>query len=397
MNPIDSKDKVKVALVTNMIAPYRVSFYNELSRLCDLTVIVDAETEFNRAWKMDSSAFEFKKVLLNSSSIIVPRVRRDLGYREHRQLHFSQRLIPELMKLKPQVIVSNELGLRSLWCMIYSKLWNCSWILMSEATNHTEGWVGRCKRALRKLLISQADGFWSNGLETSQFLIDRGAIETAIMPDMTGIAIGEFRDQSRRFMEVRDVLRRSMELSGVVFLFVGRLESGKGLSALLKAIRLNQEMLQGKCSFLFVGGGSMREEMEIASSEIHGVTFRFVGFVQPEELPKFFAVGDIFVMPTLDDNWPLVNLEALAAGLPQIYSIYNGGAKDLNHVAGLGEAIDPNNIEMFGRRLVECVENLPPRIDGEAQTQALDHYSPRAQSERAIRSIQRVLPGENGD
>jgi len=267
---------------------------------------------------------------------------------------------------------------------------------MSEATNHTEGWVGRCKRVLRKLLISQADGFWSNGLETSQFLIDRGATEAAIMPDMTGIATGEFRDQSRRLMGKRDDLRRSMGLSGAVFLFVGRLESGKGISPLMRAIRMNQEMLREKCSFLFVGGGTMREEMELESSKIQGIIFRFVGFVQPEELPKFFAIGDVFVMPTLDDNWPLVNLEALAAGLPQIYSIYNGGARDLNDIAGLDEAIDPNNIEVFGRRLVECVEKLPPRIDGEEQSQVLDHYSPWAQAERAIRSIRKLLPEENG-
>jgi glycosyltransferase involved in cell wall biosynthesis len=376
-----------------MVAPYRISFYNALSELCDFTVLTDAESEFNRKWRLDSGAFLFRHMVMHSFSLVLPRVRKDLDYAEHRQMHFSEKLWFYLWRLRPDVIVSNELGLRSLGCMIYAKVMNRPWILMSEATNHTEGWVSWPKRLIRKLLISQADGFWSNGKETNQFLIDRGANQEKIMPDMTGIATDEFCQMSRDAMLQRDSMRKDLGLKGLVFLFAGRLESGKGMIPLIEAISLRYQDLRHKCSFLFVGSGSMLELVQQAAENWQDIPFHFQGFVQPEELPRFFVMGDVFLMPTLDDNWPLVNLEALAAGLPQIYSIFNGGMMDMNSLAGIGEAIDPRDVGVVGQRLVDCVNSPVMRIQSEEALSLLNHYSPESQAQRAVGSLKQVLGG----
>jgi len=397
MSHLPETKLVKVALVTNMVAPYRVSFYNSLAEYCQLTVVVDTESEFNRTWDLDPSKFSFSHVVMNSASIVLPRIRKDLGYREHRQLHFSQSLLFELKRLRPDIVVSNELGLRSLWCLLYARVTGISWILASEATNHTEGWVGIIKRTFRKFLIAEADGFWSNGEETSRFLVDRGACRDTICADMTGIATYDFQQAANKALVDRDALRTSLGLAGVVFLFVGRLESGKGMVELMKAIQQRRNELAGRCSFLFVGAGSMREYVEAEARGIKGIPFHFQGFVQPERLPEYFVAGDVFVMPTLDDNWPLVNLEALAAGLPQIYSIFNGGALDLNHVAGIGSAIDPTDIDALGRRLVDCVQKPPSRIESDPAQACLEYYSPKSQGLRGIKSIFRSLGASIGD
>jgi glycosyltransferase involved in cell wall biosynthesis len=387
--------KLNIALVTNMVAPYRVSFYDELSSHCELTVVTDATSEFNRNWKLDQSQFKFTLLVLNSLSIVLPRKRKDLGYQEHRQLHFAEKLIPTLWGIRPDVVVSNELGLRSFWCMLYCKIMSCPWILASEATNHTEGWVGGVKKLFRKLLISQADYFWSNGKETNTFLIDRGASISRIMPSMTGIATQKFKQDAAKAFTERDVLRNSLGLRGVVFLYVGRLETGKGLKQLMEAIQLKQAELDGKCSFLFVGSGAMSAELDFEAAKLPQITFHFQGFVQPDKLPLFFSVGDVFVMPTLDDNWPLVNLEALAAGLPHLYSIYNGGMMDMNSIAGLGNAIDPHDVSTLAERLVECVIAPPDRIIGQAADHLLAHYCPSAQAERAVESFRTVCSLQN--
>jgi glycosyltransferase involved in cell wall biosynthesis len=379
--------KLQVALLTNMIAPYRVSFYNALAGLCDLVVVTDAETEFNRSWNMDKADFRFLHVVMHSRSIVLPRVRKDLGYREHRQLHFSEKVIAHLDEISPDIVISNELGLRSLWCMMYAKWRDKPWILASEATNHTEGWVGPAKRALRHFLISQADYFWSNGRETQQFLCKRGADSGRIMNDMTGIATSDFHSESAKWLQQRDALRRGLGLNGVVFLFAGRLESGKGIAQLMEAIESVDRQLAGRCSFLFVGGGSLLPVARERAAKIADIPFHFEGFVQPEELPKLFSLGDIFLMPTLDDNWPLVNLEALAAGLPQLYSIYNGGMQDMNALAGVGAAIDPRDIRVLAQRLVDCVTVNPCRLSGGEVHRLLNHYSPESQAERAMRSF----------
>ncbi|WP_338289257.1 glycosyltransferase [Luteolibacter sp. LG18] len=381
-----------MALVTNMVAPYRVSFYNALAELCDLTVVVDTDSEFNRSWKLDERQFRFTRLVMNSTSVVVPRKRKDVAYEEQRQVHFSQRLMGVLRAVKPDVVLSNELGLRSFWSFLYSRLYRCPWLLVSEATEHTEGWVGITKAYFRKFLISQADGFWSNGIETTRFLINRGAASIGITSDMTGIATREFREEALRAFRDRQGLRKLLGLDGIVFLFAGRLESGKGIPQLLQAVMERRVELAGRCSLLFVGDGTLREEVESFGRELRSeIPVYLTGFVQPEKLPPLFAASDVFVMPTLDDNWPLVNLEALAAGLPQIYSIYNGGAADLNSVAGVGMAIDPCTLGELAAKLVECVNVLPSRVQGAAAIQRLVHYSPEAQAQRALDSISRSL------
>jgi glycosyltransferase involved in cell wall biosynthesis len=384
---MDAGNNIRVALVTNMVAPYRVSFYNVMAALCELIVITDTTKEFNRSWDLDQTKFKFDLLVLNSCSIVLPRKRKDLGYREHRQLHFAEKLIPCLWKLSPDVVVSNELGLRSFWCMIYCKILSRTWILASEATNHTEGWVGGIKKLFRKLLISQADYFWSNGKETNTFLVDRGASISRIMPDMTGIATEQFQENAAKAFAERDTLRSSLGLRGVVFLYVGRLESGKGLKHLMEAICLRAEELKGRCSFLFVGSGAMSAELISEADKLPNIPFHFQGFVQPDQLAQYFSAGDVFVMPTLDDNWPLVNLEALAAGLPHLYSIYNGGMMDMNSIAGIGSAIDPRDVLALAKRLVDCVNVPPDRIIGQAADHLLAHYCPSAQAERAVESF----------
>ncbi|MFY7817492.1 MAG: glycosyltransferase family 4 protein [Akkermansiaceae bacterium] len=213
------------------------------------------------------------------------------------------------------------------------------------------------------------------------------------MPDMTGISTTEFRKLSLLAYDQREDLRKNIGLSGIVFLFVGRLESGKGIIPLMQAIEQRKSELTGRCSFLFVGSGALQEEAEARAKTIMGIPFHFQGFVQPEQLPQFFAMGDVFIMPTLDDNWPLVNLEALAAGLPQIYSIFNGGMMDMNPLAGIGEAIDPRDVAVVGQRLVDCVNSPVMRIQSEEALSLLNHYSPESQAQRAVCSLKQVLGG----
>ena len=48
-----------------------------------------------------------------------------------------------------------------------------------------------------------------------------------------------------------------------------------------------------------------------------------------QELYKYYALCDVFIMPTLEDNWCLVIPEAMACGKPVACSIYNGGHYEL--------------------------------------------------------------------
>ncbi|HZU58942.1 MAG TPA: glycosyltransferase family 4 protein [Actinocrinis sp.] len=111
--------------------------------------------------------------------------------------------------------------------------------------------------------------------------------------------------------------REAQGLSGCVFLYVGRVWAGKGLDELFTAYR-RVRAARDDISLLIVGDGVDYARYFDQESATAGVTF--AGFVQPAELPEWYAICDVLVFPTHGDPNGLVVEEALAAGLPVIVS-----------------------------------------------------------------------------
>ncbi|MFZ2681928.1 MAG: glycosyltransferase family 4 protein [Patescibacteria group bacterium] len=101
--------------------------------------------------------------------------------------------------------------------------------------------------------------------------------------------------------------------------FVGQLAEHKGIEFLLKAYaRIQQE-----CHLLIVGDGPLRSVVEKAAEANKNI--RYLGFMPPGELSKFFSVVDAVVVPSLCyENSPTVIYEALNAGLPVVASRIGG-------------------------------------------------------------------------
>ena len=93
------------------------------------------------------------------------------------------------------------------------------------------------------------------------------------------------------------------ELARPVFLYVGRVAVEKNLQAFLD--------LELDGSKMVVGDGPQLEQFRRKYPEI-----RFTGAKVGEELARHYAAGDVFVFPSRTDTFGLVQLEALASGLP---------------------------------------------------------------------------------
>ena len=61
---------MKLLIVTNIPAPYRLDFFNELGKYCDLTVLFEAERNYalNKAWYTDKIT-NFKAEFLKRGAI----------------------------------------------------------------------------------------------------------------------------------------------------------------------------------------------------------------------------------------------------------------------------------------------------------------------------------------
>jgi len=166
-------------------------------------------------------------------------------------------------------------------------------------------------------------------------------------------------------------LRERLQLGpGPVLLAVGRLaasERYKGhelVFAALPALRTRfPDIVQ-----VVAGDGDDRARLEARASELAGEgTVRFLGYVADEELPDLYRLADLFVMPSSEEGFGIVYLEAAASGL-RVIGGAGGGSGDAVPDERVGELVDPGDVD----GLVEAVTRLLRQ--GPADAAAIEPY-----------------------
>ncbi|NNM99128.1 MAG: glycosyltransferase [Candidatus Eremiobacteraeota bacterium] len=122
----------------------------------------------------------------------------------------------------------------------------------------------------------------------------------------------EFFARGRRCEDLRE--RMGAGSADRLYLAVGRLALEKNLDIVVEALaRVGSPNVR----LAFVGDGPEREALEALVRE-RALTdrVRFLGSLPRESLPDFYASADAFLFPSLTETQGLVQVEALAAGLP---------------------------------------------------------------------------------
>ncbi|MDE1161267.1 MAG: glycosyltransferase family 4 protein [Acidobacteriaceae bacterium] len=133
----------------------------------------------------------------------------------------------------------------------------------------------------------------------------------------------------------RDTLRKELQLEfgRPVVLFASKLQTRKLADQLVAAFAQWRQTLsdaQPKPYLVIVGDGEERTNLE-TQVKLLGLDadVRFAGFRNQSELPAFFAISSVFVLPSRHEPWGLIVNESMAAGCPVIVSTDVGSALDL--------------------------------------------------------------------
>jgi glycosyltransferase involved in cell wall biosynthesis len=95
------------------------------------------------------------------------------------------------------------------------------------------------------------------------------------------------------------------------------------------------------------------------------------GFQPWEELPRFYAKGDIFCLPSRYDGWGLALVEALSAGLPSIATDQTGAAIDLIAPGHNGWLVKAGHVESLATVMRQAL-SLPEESFSAMQQAALN-------------------------
>lgn len=329
----------KVVFLTTIPSPYRVSFFNEWGKKCDLTVIFEKESssERNELWKqMDIQ--NFKPIFLKGISVKANKA-------------FCPEIISQIKKLKFDVFVIG--GYNTPTAMLAS-----NWLKYHKVPyilNADGGYVKKDKKIvgyIKRKYISSASMWICSSDKTVEYFTHYGADSCRVFKyPFTSIREEIVLKEPFSLEGKKHIRDRLGIVEDKVVLTVGQFIYRKGFDLLLEVA--NQ--IKGGVGIYLIGGKITPEYQKIVKKN-NLKNVHFLDFMDSKTLSDYYKAADIFVFPTREDIWGLVINEAVAYGLPIITT--------LDCIAGLemvdasnGKLIRSDDLEELKIAINELIEN----------------------------------------
>jgi glycosyltransferase involved in cell wall biosynthesis len=185
---------------------------------------------------------------------------------------------------------------------------------LSERTEESRGFI---REVLRRWLLKRVDAVYVNGASGSRYIRSLGYSGViSIVPYVADNAA--FLDPGIRRRD--DTLR---------LLYTGQLIERKGLNLFLQQLSRWCSVHQEKRVLLsVVGSGEQLDQLRQIELPPN-LQIDFKGSMRFEELPSQYHGAELYVYPTLADEWGLVVNEAMMAGLPVLGSRFSQAVEEL--------------------------------------------------------------------
>lgn len=317
----------RAVFITNIPSPYRVDFFVFLQKnypQYEFHVIFSGAGMENRKWHVEMK--ELKNACFLQSKTIIIRKRYDDRY-----VFIPVGVEKALKQINPDLVFAMEYNptiLRAVhWCR-KKKIPFVSW---TDGTLHSERNIGKVQRLSRSYIIKRASAFVASSTASKKAQIAYGADEKKCFLSYLTVDIDKY-------------LHKKESYNGKQLIYVGSLIQRKGLDLLLAALAKTSPDIR----LVIVGEGQERELLGQQAKELSvAERVSFLGYVEGEALRELYAGSDAFILPTREDCFGLVILEAMCASLPVISSKYADGAFDLVKPGENGYIADPENTEEF--------------------------------------------------
>lgn len=337
-----------LALLTNIPAPFRLPALNQLARLkgTQFQVWFIAASEPKRWWRIPVEEMNFDWKFLTKDSDATSLLTATKA---------SATVIAFLARSRPKAVICGGYNSLPAWVTFaWCKLFRRRFVLWSESTARDQRQPGKLRDWLKRFFVSRVDAFAAQGKASAAYAKQLGLGEDRIFVAPFG---GDNEVFAREAGEVDAAQEKKLlGFPPRLILFSGRLSREKGAFVLLEAFRqIASELLD--TGLLFVGHGPEREAME-HFCQTRGVEHvYFVGPQQHDRMPYYYALADVFVLPSFSDPWGFVVNEAFACGLPAVVSRAAGVCDDLIVEGETGFAVDPGNVKELADKILGLLKD----------------------------------------
>lgn len=187
----------------------------------------------------------------------------------------------------------------------------------------------RVRARLLRVLFRNTAGFMVSGVLNAEYYRHYGAdprhffLLPWAVDNERFAAASRFAPGEREEMRARHGIRPDQ----IVFVFSAKLVERKDPMTLLRAF----EQMPGRdrAAVLFLGDGILRQPLETYARDHALGDVHFAGFVNQSELPRYYGMSEVFVLPSTYEPRGAVINEAMACGLPVIVTDRCGSIGDI--------------------------------------------------------------------
>ncbi len=368
---------MRITWVTRSFLDYRIPVFKELNDLCgnQLSLIYYRDVVPERCQNKVASilgdrakALSGELRLSGQKSAPASSIKRK-GVR----IPWQPGVLKAISDTKPECLISDGLFQWTYATLLQRVFKHIPHVVCYEPTPHTERNTQWFRTAYRKIASHWVDAFCCNGVLCKEYTISLGVIEDKIF---TGSMAA---DSDNLSISCKNITASEIEAftdqhkwKAPVFLYVGRLVELKGIIHLLRAWK--KANING--TLVLVGDGNERMTLEQYCQQEDLSNVVLTGNIDYDSLAIYYRCSDVFIIPTLQDNWSLVVPEAMACGLPIACSKYNGCYPELVKPEN-GWVFNPLNCDKTAEMLKQIVDSQDKFSSmGEASQRIVADFSP---------------------
>jgi glycosyltransferase involved in cell wall biosynthesis len=304
---------------------------------------------------------------------------------------FDTRIVPQLHAVtasrRPDVIWSNSV--------------KSHFVVRWAGLNHAQSWVafhhGYTRTDVKMLIYNQLDRWSLPGAD--QVLTPTSAFVDEL--ERRHVSAHRIHIQPmpvRAFSPVADerclALCRELSLDPRmrVVLCVARLSREKGHADLLRAFAvMKQTEPELPLRLLLVGEGTERNRIGQLCRELN-LTEHVTLAGQQTDVNSYYAIADVFVLPSLSEGCPNVLLEAMAAGVPVVATAVGGVPEIVAHQHN-ALLVKPHNVTGLAAATLRILKEQALRDQLAANgREIVDRYTPKKYFEALLAVFEQACP-----
>ncbi len=319
---------MKVLWLTNIPSPYRVGFFNELGKHCELTVLFEKRGSDERDSSWLNFATEcFQAVFLEGKSLGVAEA-------------FCPSVIKWINRDYDHIVVTNFSDPTGMLAIATLKAKRISYEIESDGAFAGSG--KGPKELLKKWLLSSAKRYFSTADEHDKYYLTYGAVKEQIVRyPFTSLSEKDVLEAPVSDAEKQELRKKLCMNEDKVALAVGQFIHRKGYDVLIKASAYRKDI-----GVYIVGGTPPKDYLDLAAqcgaSNVH-----FVEFKKKDALAEYYKAADVFIHPTREDIWGLVVNEAMGYGLPVITTDRCIAGGELINSGNCGRIIPSDSVDQL--------------------------------------------------